>query len=257
MGNLHAGHLSLLRAALRDFDVVYFSIFVNPLQFGPNEDYTRYPRTLEQDLSLIESELKDLPGKSVVVYAPQNPGDVFPAQAEQTISVLKLSDTLEGKLRPGHFDGVATVVHRLFEIVRPTRAYFGRKDYQQFLVIRQMVRDLALPVEIIPMPIIREPDGLAMSSRNQYLSPAERAQAPLLNQTLRQVEAAIAGQRAKLPLAQALIRDSLKDPNWNYLELRDAETLSEDLSRSTHLSLLGVYQLGPTRLLDNLQLEIR
>jgi pantoate--beta-alanine ligase len=258
MGNLHAGHISLLEEALRKYRKIYFSIFVNPKQFGPDEDFARYPRTLQNDLSLIERSLDKFPGSEVIVYAPKHPEEVFPPGNNRTISVWGLKDLLEGALRPGHFDGVATVVYRLFEMVRPASAYFGLKDYQQWLVIRQMTQDLKLPVEIVGMPIIREASGLALSSRNQYLDLEQKRKALVLYNSLVEIVKILDNQRSNLTIAQKRI-DKIKysDPHWNYLELRDAETLGTDLSHSRELTLLGVYQLGATRLLDNMQVTIK
>lgn len=162
MGNLHAGHISLLEEALKEFKTVYFSIFVNPRQFGPSEDFARYPRTLKEDLSLIEKSLNLFSNSNVIVYAPKDPAEVYPETGGHTVSVLGLTDILEGEKRPGHFDGVTTVVYRLFELIRPKKAFFGLKDYQQWAVIKTMVTDLLLPIEIIGMPIIREASGLAL-----------------------------------------------------------------------------------------------
>ena len=170
MGNLHQGHISLLNEALKKSSIVYFSIFVNPKQFGPNEDFKSYPRTLEEDIQKIEEATNAYNDKEVYVYAPLDPTEVFSEGHLGTVKVLGLNEILEGKIRPGHFDGVSTVVHRLFEIIQPQKAYFGLKDFQQYRVIEKMVKDLQMPVEIIGMPIIREASGLAMSSRNQYLS---------------------------------------------------------------------------------------
>ncbi len=257
MGNLHAGHISLLEEALKHHNTVYFSIFVNPKQFGPTEDFTKYPRTFEQDLALIEKCANNHPQKKVVVFSPTDPKEVFPEPDSQNISVLGLKDMLEGEFRPTHFDGVATVVYRLFELVKPQTAYFGLKDYQQYLVIKQMVKDLALPINIIGMPIIREATGLALSSRNQYLSPDEKIKGLLLSQSLLKLKEIIQGKRSNLKKAEECISVITEDPKWNYLEIRDGETLSHDLSRARTLSILGVYQLGSTRLLDNIQLEIQ
>lgn len=256
MGNLHQGHISLLEMAFNQFDVVYFSIFVNPKQFGPSEDFLSYPRTLENDLMLITDCHSRFPGKKVIVYSPKNPAEVFPEQADQSISVMGLNTELEGALRPGHFEGVATVVYRLFELIKPQCAYFGLKDYQQYLVIKQMVKDLLLPVEIMGLPIIRNSSGLALSSRNQYLSPEQKSEALKLSQTMLKIEKVLAGQKRNIPAARALIQQELMDKKWNYLEMRDAETLKEDLSQTRIITLLGVYQLGTTRLLDNLQVEL-
>lgn len=256
MGNLHQGHISLLERALSEYKVVYFSIFVNPKQFGPNEDFNRYPRTLENDLKLIQLSAERFPNSKVVVYSPKSPEDVFPTGENQKISVWRLSTDLEGKIRPGHFDGVATVVHKLFTLTRPETAYFGLKDYQQYLVIRNMVKDLVMPVKIIGMPIIRENSGLALSSRNQYLSPEQKEASLLLFRTLNQVKDTLAGNKDNLEKTIALINEIKKDSNWNYLELRDSETFSGDISQSKNISILAVYQMGTTRLLDNMQVEV-
>lgn len=256
MGNLHQGHISLLERALTEYEVVYFSIFVNPKQFGPNEDFNRYPRTLENDLNLIRLSAQKFPNSKVVVYSPISPDDVFPPGENQKISVWDLSTDLEGRIRPGHFDGVATVVHRLFTLIKPETAYFGLKDYQQYLVIRKMVKDLVMPVKIVGMPIIRESSGLALSSRNQYLSPEQREASLLLFHTLNKVKDAIAGKKDNVEKARNIIQGALKDSNWNYLELRDSETFSTDISQSKNISILAVYQMGTTRLLDNMQVEV-
>jgi pantoate--beta-alanine ligase len=256
MGNLHAGHISLLEEALKVSETVFFSIFVNPKQFGSNEDFTRYPRTLQHDKDLIESCLKKFPGKRVFIYAPKDPLEVFPLGQAQTISVWDLSTELEGALRPGHFDGVATVVYRLFDLVKPKKAYFGLKDYQQYLVISKMVKDLKLPISIKGMPIVRDHDGLALSSRNQYLNSDQRLHALKLPKTLFKIKEMLGGKRSELARVQAFIDEEMKDPHWNYLEFRDALTFSPHINQCKKLTLLGVYQLGSTRLLDNLQMEI-
>jgi len=257
MGNLHRGHLSLLERSLEENEFTYFSIFVNPTQFGPNEDFDKYPRTLEQDLKLLETVTSKYPSKSLVVFAPKESSEIYPPQGVKTINVGQLGKILEGEFRPTHFDGVATVVNRLFEIVRPDKAYFGLKDYQQCLVIKTMVLELRLPIQIIAMPIVREADGLAMSSRNQYLNPTQRSSALIVNQTLKAIKEVIQGKRQNLLKAFELIKELETDPNWNYLEIRDSETLSEDLTNSNEVTILGVYQLGATRLLDNMQMEIQ
>lgn len=256
MGNLHAGHISLLEKALLDNDVVYFSIFVNPKQFGPSEDFKSYPRTLDHDLGLIHKCVSNFPEKKVVLFAPKDTQEVFPVNDNTQVSVSNFNHILEGKFRPDHFDGVSTVVFRLFDLVKPSKAYFGLKDYQQFLVIRQMTKDLALPIEIIGMPIIREESGLALSSRNQYLTLEQKESSLSLSKSLKKLEALINGKKKNLPAAKGEIKQLLLDPNWNYLEIRDAQTLSGDLTYSSKLTILGVYQLGNTRLLDNLQMEL-
>jgi pantoate--beta-alanine ligase len=256
MGNLHQGHISLLECALSEYSTVYFSIFVNPKQFGPNEDFNRYPRTLEHDISLIEKAQSKFPNSKVVVYSPLDPKEVFPESSNQTISVLGLSTDLEGKIRPGHFDGVATVVYRLFKLTKPTTAYFGLKDYQQYLVIKKMVKDLNMPVKIQGMPIIRETEGLALSSRNQYLTPEQKEASLILSKTLKSLHNTISGKSENLAKAQKLIQDYLADKNWNYLEMRDSETFSRDISFSKNITILAVYQMGTTRLLDNMQVAL-
>lgn len=256
MGNLHQGHISLLERALAEYKTVYFSIFVNPKQFGPNEDFNRYPRTLDTDLSLIESTAERFSNPKVVIYAPTNPEDVFPEGENLTVSVQRLSTELEGKIRPGHFDGVATVVHRLFSLIKPDTAYFGLKDFQQYLVIRQMTKDLSLPVKVQGMPIIRENSGLALSSRNQYLSEPQKHDSLVLFQTLTHIKEIISGRRENISKAREFIQKTLNDQNWNYLELRDSETFSSEIDHSNNISILAVYQMGSTRLLDNMQLEL-
>lgn len=257
MGNLHAGHISLLEKALNENDTVYFSIYVNPKQFGPSDDFQKYPRTLENDVKLIQECENKFTGKNIVVYAPEKTQEVFPEDYLQSISVTDFNTIIEGKFRPDHFDGVSTVVYRLFEITKPHKAYFGLKDYQQYLVIRQMVKDLALPIEIVGMPIIREATGLALSSRNQYLSNEQKQEALVLYRSLISISSVLDGKKSNLQKARTQIEALLSDSNWNYLELRDAETLSEDLSSSSRITLVAVYQLGSTRLLDNMQMEIR
>ena len=257
MGNLHQGHISLLIEALKEFKTVYFSIFVNPKQFGPSEDFNRYPRTLERDIELIKNSLLQFPDSKVIIYAPENPEEVFPKDGQQVISVNGLSTVLEGKIRPGHFDGVATVVYRLFDVVKPSKAYFGLKDYQQYLVIKQMVNDLALPIKIQGMPIIREIEGLALSSRNQYLTAEQKSTSLILFNTLSTLKDMINQKRVNIPKAKSFITEALKDPQWNYLEIRDSETFSEDISHSKNITILAVYQMGTTRLLDNMQVEVQ
>ncbi len=257
MGNLHAGHISLLKKALSDYEVVYFSIFVNPKQFGPQEDFNRYPRTLEQDLALIQALEKEYQNKKVIVFAPSRAEEIYPPGFTQTVSVRgDFTQILEGAIRPGHFDGVSTVVFQLFDLIKPKEAYFGLKDYQQYLVIKQMVNDLLLPIKITGMPIIREESGLALSSRNQYLSEQDKIVSLTLSKTLLKLKQLIDGKKENLEMTHQEVEQTLKDKNWNYLEIRDADTLSTDLTNSKEVTILAVYQLGTTRLLDNLQVTI-
>lgn len=257
MGNLHQGHISLLLQALSKYQTVYFSIFVNPKQFGPSEDFNRYPRTFGNDIKLIEEASQSFSNSKVIVYSPTNQAEVFPVCQNQTISVHGLNNDLEGKIRPGHFEGVATVVYRLFELIKPQEAYFGLKDYQQFLIIKQMTADLILPIKITGMPIVREPSGLALSSRNQYLNDEQKENSLILYRTLSAIKKIINGQKILISKAQDYIEEVLKDPHWNYLELRDSESFAKDISNSKNISILAVYQLGTTRLLDNMQVEVQ
>lgn len=251
MGNLHEGHLSLARRALTENDHLIITIFVNPKQFAPGEDFEKYPRTLDADLEKINT----LEAKTeVMVFSPAGPKEIYPEGLEREISVTGISGILEGSKRPTHFTGVTTVVYRLFELTRPARAYFGLKDYQQYLLIKQMAADLCLPIEIIGMPIIRESSGLALSSRNQYLTQNQKAEGLLLFKTLTQVKGLLRDR--KIDEAKSFVDDSLKDSRWDYLSIRDAETLSEDISRSNRLTILGVLKIGSVRLLDNVQVEL-
>lgn len=256
MGNLHQGHLSLVKEALKEYDFVFFSIFVNPKQFGPNEDFNRYPRTLDQDMRLLTDLSFHHPHKEIIVFAPENPNEVFGKENDINISSHELGTILEGAIRPGHFDGVVSVVYRLFQLVKPTTAYFGLKDYQQCLVIDQMVQEYKLNIKLHFMPIIREDSGLALSSRNQYLSIDEKKEGLILSQTLKEIMSIIDYKKSNLNKAQLRIKEVLKDNRWNYLELRDAQSLSPDIKNSHRITLLGVFQLRTTRLLDNMQMEI-
>jgi pantoate--beta-alanine ligase len=235
MGALHEGHASLIRRARKDCDKVAVSIFVNPAQFGPNEDYTRYPRTFAADQKLCAQAGAD------AIYAPAA-GDVYPEGFKTDVEVGGgLSTTLEGAVRPGHFKGVATVVLKLFNAASPHLAYFGEKDWQQLQVIRTMARDLDLPIKIIGCPIIREKDGLALSSRNRYLSAPDRAKAGALYQSLK------TGSPQK---ARALL-EAVPGLSIDYLALVDADTLKEAGPQTRRRRFLGAVRLGGTRLIDN------
>jgi pantoate--beta-alanine ligase len=248
MGYLHDGHRSLVDTARRECASVAVSIFVNPTQFGPNEDFERYPRDEGRDLAVCESAGVDL------VFAPST-AEIYPEGFATTVHVDRVTARLEGEYRPGHFDGVATVVAKLFDIVRPDRAYFGRKDAQQLLVVRKMVRDLAMPVEVVGCPTVREPDGLALSSRNVYLSPEEREQALSLSRGLRNAEAAFAeGTRDAEELRHITRRQIERQPlaRIDYVSLADAETLDELTGEVTRPALLSLaVRIGATRLIDN------
>ena len=253
MGALHAGHISLVRAALGECQPVIASIFVNPSQFGPNEDFQKYPRAFEADAQKLEDAGVDY------LFAPEA-AEIYPPGFRTWVNVEGLSDRLEGRVRPGHFRGVTTVVLKLLEIVQPQKAFFGRKDAQQARIIRQMARDLHLDSEIVVCPIVREADGLAMSSRNAYLNPKERRAATILFRALDGARASIArGERDALRITAAMREALRSEPlaEADYVELVDAETLDPVTRlRGACLALLAA-RVGPVRLIDNLLIEER
>jgi len=248
MGALHAGHASLIERARSDSDFVTVSIFVNPLQFGPNEDYLRYPRPLERDLEICENAGVDL------VFAPEVT-EVYASEQRTFVEVSRLGDHLCGAFRPEHFRGVATVVAKLFNIAHPDRAYFGEKDYQQLAIIRGMVKDLNFGVEIVAVPTFREPDGLALSSRNAYMSPAERALAPVVFQTLRAAKTSIEqGERrtdvVKGAAIKALSRES--GIRVQYFEIVDPLEVQPVAEIHGEVRVACAVFIGNTRLIDNI-----
>jgi pantoate--beta-alanine ligase len=250
MGALHEGHLSLVRAARAECDQVAASIFVNPLQFGPSEDLAKYPRNFDRDRELLAREGVDF------VFAP-GVDEMYPAGAVTYVTVEGLSDKLCGRSRPGHFRGVTTVVAKLFNIVEPDRAYFGQKDAAQSTIIRRMVRDLNVPVEIVVCPIVREPDGLAMSSRNAYLDPPQRQAALVLHRSLMAVQERFdQGERKVMTLIEAGRQPFAQDPTvrLDYFEMVDPETLDpvSDLSRGALVAVAAF--VGKARLIDNIVL---
>ncbi|HUJ82209.1 MAG TPA: pantoate--beta-alanine ligase [Candidatus Acidoferrales bacterium] len=251
MGALHEGHVSLVRAAKQDCSPVVASIFVNPMQFGPGEDLQKYPRTFERDAAALENLGVNY------LFAPEA-SEMYPGGFRTSVSVEGLSDRLEGRSRPGHFRGVTTVVLKLFEIVQPQRAYFGRKDAQQLRIIRQMAADLNLDTQIITCPIIREPDGLAMSSRNAYLQGDARRAATVLYRALVSAKKEIeAGQIEAARLVEIMRQVFEKEPNaaLDYAEIVDADTLEPVLRlRKTCLALVAAF-VGKTRLIDNALIE--
>jgi pantoate--beta-alanine ligase len=247
MGALHEGHVSLIRLARQQCGFVVVSVFVNPTQFGPAEDFTRYPRTFAEDRAACENEGTDL------IFAPE-PGEMYPEGFRTFVEVHGLQDVLEGASRPGHFRGVATVVLKLFNIVRPDRAYFGQKDSQQVRVIRQMVRDLAVPVEVVVGPTVREPDGLALSSRNRYLEPPQRQAAVALSQALSAVRRMVeSGERDGATLRRTMVERVTAAPGavLDYAEVVDADSLRPvDRLAGPGVAVLAV-KFGATRLIDN------
>lgn len=248
MGALHEGHLSLVRQAKSQSDGVAVSIFVNPLQFGPKEDLAKYPRTFETDCALLEKADVD------ILFAP-TVDEMYPAGAVTYVTVEGLSERLCGKSRPGHFRGVTTVVAKLFHIVEPDRSFFGQKDAAQSAIIRRMVRDLNLPVEIVVCPIVREPDGLAMSSRNAYLDPRQRQEALVLHRALNKVQELFERgetSAAKLIAAGAGVFAEEPSVRLEYFEIVDPNTLEpvQDLNRPTLVAVAAL--VGTTRLIDNI-----
>ncbi|HCL56371.1 MAG TPA: pantoate--beta-alanine ligase [Spirochaetia bacterium] len=250
MGALHEGHLSLVKKAREENDVAAASIFVNPIQFGPNEDLAKYPRTFEADCEKLEKEKTD------ILFFPEA-SSIYPEGYGTYINVENnFTDKLCGAKRPGHFKGVSTVVGMLFHLFQPDRAYFGLKDYQQVLVIKKMVKDLRFPVEVVPMPIIREEDGLAMSSRNKYLSPEDRLEALCLSRALKLAGDRVKnGERDRKTIYQLIEKEILKSKNAkiDYISIADAQTLEEReiIDPSSTLIALAVF-IKQVRLIDNL-----
>lgn len=251
MGALHEGHLSLVRAAQKQCSPVVVSIFVNPAQFGPNEDFKKYPRTIEADHAALENLHVDY------LFAPP-PEEIYPPGFRTAVVVEGLSEKLEGRSRPGHFRGVTTVVLKLFEIAQPRLAFFGRKDAQQARIIRQMATDLNLDAEIVVCPIMREPDGLALSSRNAYLKDADRRAATVLYHSLHAVRREVAaGERDAARLIAAMRRTIDAEPRvaLDYAEIVDADTFEPVVSLRKTCYALVAARVGGTRLIDNALIE--
>ena len=253
MGALHAGHLSLVRAARAQCDAVVVSIFVNPTQFGPNEDFAKYPRTWDTDCALLEREKVD------VIFAP-DASEMYPAGARTFVEVEGVSDRLDGVSRPGHFRGVATVVAKLFHIVAPDKAFFGQKDAAQVAVLRRMVRDLNFDLELVVCPTVREADGLALSSRNRYLSSEERRQALVFSKVLRRIEERVEqGVTDSAPLIREALTILAKETGvrMDYSNIVDPDTLEDvaDVGRGALAALAG--WVGSTRLIDNVLIKPR
>lgn len=250
MGNLHDGHIQLVRLAKPRAACTVVSVFVNRLQFGPREDFDRYPRTLQADCERCREAGAD------VVFAPDE-REIYPELQTFVVEPSALQHVLDGAVRPGHFRGVATVVLKLFNMVRPHAALFGKKDYQQYIVLRDMVRQLALPIEIIPAETVRAADGLALSSRNTYLSPSERAEAPQLYAQLMRARARVlAGELHGRIERESL--DVLSARGWQpeYLAVRRQSDLQPATAADRRLVVLAAARLGRTRLIDNLEVEL-
>lgn len=251
MGNLHEGHIDLIRVGKPKAACTVVSIFVNRLQFGPKEDFERYPRTFDNDCDKLR-------GAGVnVVFAPDEK-EIYPEPQTFVVEPSGLQHVLDGEFRPGHFRGVATVVLKLFNMVMPHAAIFGKKDYQQYLVLRDMVRQLALPVEIIPAETVRAADGLALSSRNGYLSPAERAEAPRLYALLRDAKNKITGGERNFQRIELEAMAQLSQHGWapQYLAVRRAADLQPPASGERKLVVLAAAYLGKTRLIDNIEVNL-
>jgi pantoate--beta-alanine ligase len=252
MGNLHAGHMSLIEMARRHGERFVASIFVNPMQFGPNEDFAHYPRTPRADENMLAAAGCDL------MFMP-DVTEIYPAgpAGSTRVEIAPLSRILEGEYRPGHFEGVTTVVAKLFNIVQPEVAVFGEKDFQQLTVIRRMVADLCLPVEIIGAPTVRESDGLAMSSRNQYLTPAERQLAPGIFATLENATRRLASGEGDFAAIERAGIESLTAAGLrpDYFSIRNAEDLSPTHADTRHLVVLTAVRMSHARLIDNLQVS--
>lgn len=251
MGYLHNGHLALVKQARAENSAVVVSIFVNPTQFGPTEDFKTYPRDTERDLAMLQKEKTD------IVFMP-SPEEMYPERFSSWIDVEKITDRLEGSYRPGHFRGVATVVAKLFNIVEPTRAYFGQKDAQQVLVIQKMVKDLNMNLAIVVSPTVREGDGLAMSSRNIYLNPQERQAATVLFKALTLAQSLWKkGERDAETVRRQMTSLISEEPlaKIEYVSIADAQTL-EELPEIDRLALVSLaVKIGKTRLIDNILLE--
>ncbi|WP_333840869.1 pantoate--beta-alanine ligase [Pelomicrobium sp.] len=251
MGNLHEGHLALVRLAANHGRPVVVSIFVNPLQFGPREDFASYPRTLEEDCEKLRELDVDF------VFAPDTE-EMYPVSQTFVVEPPRLGQILEGEFRPGFFRGVATVVLKLFNIVQPRWAVFGKKDYQQLLVVREMVRQFNLPIEIVAGETVRAPDGLALSSRNGYLSEAERAEAPRLYATLREIAQAIEAGTQDFRALEQRARDRLDKAGWqvDYVAVQQRPSLEPAQPGDRELVALAAARLGRTRLIDNLEITV-
>jgi len=257
MGNLHEGHLSLIRRAIDDYKITICSIFVNPTQFAPNEDFKQYPRTLEDDVKKISS-LQRSSEQKIYIFAPKSEKELYPEKTESDISAGELGKILCGVTRPHFFDGVATIVFKLFELIKPTTAYFGEKDYQQLLVIKNMVKERNLPIEVVGLPLVRDHNGLALSSRNQYLKTEQKEKALVLKNTLKLLSNQIKGhtwQEVEASTTDMINKILLEDKNWDYLQVRRVSDLEFPKSLDSELIVLGAYQLDHVRLIDNIKVN--
>jgi len=252
MGNLHQGHLNLLEASLKENEISVISIFVNPTQFSRSEDLSKYPRTFEDDFLLINKIASEY-NKEVIIFHPRATDEVYPKDYK-LLQVKRFEKILEGDVRPTHFKGVISVVKALFDIVNPTRAYFGKKDYQQLIVVKDMVSECKLTVQIRSVEICREQSGLAMSSRNNYLSLEQKQIALKLRTTL--LKAAMTLEEEGLKEAQAFCKLAKEDKSFNYLEIRNRKTFMPVQEDDKEFVIVGNYQVNTTRLLDNIEVKV-
>ena len=252
MGNIHDGHLSLVRIARQHAPLTVTTIFVNRLQFGANEDFDRYPRTFEEDCEKLERE-----GNHIVFHPGE--GQMYPEPQAFFVDPPPVANKLEGRFRSGHFRGVATVVLKLFNIVHPQAAVFGKKDYQQLAIVRHMVDQLALPVKVVPAETVRAQDGLALSSRNRFLSAGERAEAPRLHQVLKRVKQQVEGGERNFEAIEFAADAELARHGWrvDYVVVRSRRTLMQPTPDERDLVALGAAKLGGTRLIDNIEIDAR
>jgi pantoate--beta-alanine ligase len=252
MGYLHRGHLSLVEYAKEENSFIVMSLFVNPMQFGPNEDFTRYPRDFERDAAMAEEAGVDL------LFHPEV-AEMYPQPVLSYIDIDKMADVLCGASRPGHFRGVCTVVGKLFNIVQADKAYFGQKDYQQYMIIHRMVEDLNFALEVIAVPIVREEDGLAMSSRNIYLTAEQRNEAPVLYRSLQQAEQEIRKGQRRARVLEEMIREQISRESSgqiDYVEVRNAADLTEIQEIRGKVVIALAVRFGTTRLIDNKVVEV-
>lgn len=260
MGNLHIGHLSLINKSLKDNETTVVTIFVNPKQFGPNEDFQNYPRTLKHDIHAIKELMKGkgYEDRKLVIFAPATIEDIYPKGFATSIGIESLSNTLCGEYRPGHFSGVCTVIYRLFNIIKPDCAYFGQKDYQQYLIIKKLVSDLGLGINIFPMPTKRDESGLALSSRNQFIESNEMSTALSLPNTITKIKDLLSTtpwEKAESILSD-LIQTVKGQADWDYLEVLDSLRLTKPDADTRIVVIAGALRLSATRIIDNKLCEI-
>lgn len=253
MGNLHEGHLSLIKKSMDDNPITVISIFINPIQFAPHEDKEKYPRTIERDISLIASII-GTHKKHIIIFIPCDEREIYPRYFSTQIKVIYKKSILCDRIRKGHFDGVTTIIYILLSLVQPHKIYLGQKDYQQYFFLKKMIQDLMIPVEIILRPTVRDSQGLALSSRNQYLKDSkEKLEAIEIIDTLRKLKLII----HERTLCKKLIEETLQIPGWEYLTILDPMDLSQENKNSSYAIILAARKVGEARLIDNLIVDHR